>query len=293
MHPMNPTPPDSENASPAAPLPDLVSVDVEDYYHLFIDRPRTWDRYPPRLDRGTRRILDLFDARSVKATFFVLGAAALRSPEVVRDIHARGHEIASHGFGHQLVYRMGRDRFREDARRGKAVLEDMLGIGVRGFRASSFSVTPTTPWFWEILAEEGYAYSSSVHPVRNFLYGSPASVPVRPHHAGCTGVVEIPVVPGRVLGLSVPFSGGFYVRFFPGPVLRALARGVRRSGAAVQWYVHSWEFDPEQPRLPLAPHWKFLRYHRLHATESVMGRILGGRATSTVGAAAARFGDAA
>jgi len=231
-------------------LRHALTIDVESWYHAENMRPvappGTWDTLETRLARNVDVLLDLFDRRDVKATFFVLGDAAKREPQVVRAIAGRGHEIACHGWSHELVYRQTPEVFREETRRAKRLLEDLAGAPVTGYRASTFSIVDRSLWALDILAEEGFHYDSSIAPVRHDRYGIPDS-PRAPHHRALKGgaaIAEFPVSCGSLLGWRLPVGGGFF-RLLPlGWTRRALAS--RAEPGMI--YLHPWEFDPEQPR---------------------------------------------
>jgi len=231
-----------------------LTVDVEDWYHVENLRPvapaSRWESLESRLERGLDPLLALLARRGVKATFFVLGVAAERTPAAIRAIAASGHEIASHGWSHELVYRQEPDAFREETRRAKAFLEELCGAKVHGYRASTFSITARSLWALDVLAEEGFRYDSSIAPLRHDRYGIP-SAPTRPHAravAGGRSIVEFPVSFGSVLGKRVPIGGGFF-RLLPARwTVRSLER-YARDGAPATLYVHPWEFDPAQPRM--------------------------------------------
>jgi polysaccharide deacetylase family protein (PEP-CTERM system associated) len=236
-----------------------MTVDVEDYFQVqafahCIDRA-DWDRFPARVDMNTNRILDLFDARGVKATFFTLGWVAERFPALIRRIVGDGHELASHGWDHTRVDRQDPETFRGDIRRTRALLEDVGGVAVTGYRAATFSIGARNMWAFPILRQEGYGYSSSINPIRHDLYGMPdaSRVPFRPD---ADGVVEIPMTTVRLLGRNWPCSGGGYFRLLPTVLYRAgLARVNRVDGQPGIFYFHPWEIDAEQPRIANAG-WK-------------------------------------
>jgi polysaccharide deacetylase family protein (PEP-CTERM system associated) len=234
----------------AVALRHALTVDVECWYHAENLRPAAprsaWDGLETRVAGSTELLLDLFDRRGVKATFFVLGDAAAREPGVVRSIAARGHEVACHGWSHELVYRQTPEVFRDETRRAKALLEDLAGTAVTGYRASTFSIVERSLWALDILAEEGFLYDSSIAPVRHDRYGIPSS-PRAPHlrtlRGGAT-ITEFPVSCGSLMGLRLPVGGGFF-RLLPlGWTRRALAS--RNTPGTI--YLHPWEFDPGQPR---------------------------------------------
>lgn len=232
---------------------NAMTVDVEDYFQVqafahCIERS-AWDRYPLRVERNTNQLLDQFAAAGVKATFFTLGWIAERVPAVVRRIVTEGHELASHGWDHTLVHTQTPDAFREDVRRTKALLEDMGGVPVQGFRAATFSIDRRTPWAFAILLQEGYAYSSSINPIHHDLYGMPGA-PRQPHRPTRDGVLEIPMTTVRLFGRNWPCSGGGYFRLLPPALYRAgLQRVNRTEGQPGVFYFHPWEIDADQPRV--------------------------------------------
>ncbi len=262
----------------SAPVRHALSVDVEDWFQVQAFAgviPRgDWDRLPRRVVANTDRLLDLFAQHGVKATFFVLGWVAERHPDLVRRIAAGGHELASHGHGHELVHAIGPDAFRADIRRAKALLEDAAGTPVRGYRAPTFSIgRRSTPWAHAILAEEGHGYSSSIYPVRHDLYGDP-DAPAAPFRPDPSGVVEIPMSIARLCGRSLPCSGGGWFRLLPYPAFAWLFRRAGRAGPAV-FYTHPWEIDAEQPRVAKAPLKSRLRHYAgLARTEARLRRLL-------------------
>jgi polysaccharide deacetylase family protein (PEP-CTERM system associated) len=235
---------------------NLLSVDVEEYFQVegfadVVDR-RDWVKFESRVRMQTLRLLDLFDGKRQKATFFVLAWTAERDPDLVREIVARGHELASHGFSHRMIDTQGARAFRRDVRKGKRVLEKISGAPVAGYRAPSFSITARTPWAHRVLAEEGFTYSSSVFPVRHDRYGVP-DAPRRPYEVDCGDgrrLVELPPLTMRVLGQNLPVAGGGYMRLFPTKVVSSAIASMNKAGAPAVVYLHPWEIDPEQPKLP-------------------------------------------
>jgi polysaccharide deacetylase family protein (PEP-CTERM system associated) len=270
------------SAAPPSPasMVNALTIDVEDYFHPnAMDAavsPADWDCLPHRVERNTLRLLDLLDAQHVQATFFVLGWVAERWPQLVVEIDRRGHEVASHGYAHRLVYRQEPSQFRADVKRGKAILEDRLGAPVAGFRAASYSLVDSTLWALDILIEEGFTWDSSIFPIRHDLYGIPgfSRVPVtirRPAGA----IVEIPATTVRFLGRNWPVAGGGYFRLFPYSVTRCALRHLnRREGIPAVVYLHPWEIDPEQPRLAAAAISRFRQYANLRVTEARLLRLL-------------------
>jgi polysaccharide deacetylase family protein (PEP-CTERM system associated) len=261
------------NAMPA----NAMTVDVEDWFQVqaYADAiPRdAWDGLPRRVEANTDRLLALFDRAGVRATFFTLGWVAERHPALVRRIVAGGHELASHGFGHARVDSQDAATFRADIGRARRLLEDIGGVAVRGYRAPTFSIGPRTPWAWDVLAEEGHAYSSSVYPVRHDLYGEP-DAPRAPHRRG-GGMWEVPMTTLRLRGRNLPVSGGGWFRLLPYPLFRAARRLVNQRGERGLFYTHPWEIDPGQPRVPGAKLSSRLRHRvNLAATEGRLARLL-------------------
>jgi polysaccharide deacetylase family protein (PEP-CTERM system associated) len=282
-------PPGRPSAGPvrAAPL-SALTVDVEDYFQVsgFEDVvPRAaWHRYESRVERNTDRVLALCEEAGVRATFFVLGWTAERHPALVRRIHAAGHELGCHSHLHRLVYRLTPAEFREDTHRSKAVVEDLTGAAVLGYRAPSFSITRRSLWALDILAELGFRYDSSVYPILRDRYGIPGA----PRHpfalrVGATlaasaraVILEAPPSTVRWLGMNLPVGGGGYLRLAPEWLFhRALTRLIAREGRPAILYVHPWELDPDQPRIPgSSPLSRFRQYVNLSRTEARLRRLL-------------------
>jgi len=265
----------------SGPVRNAMSVDVEDWFQVQafagVVRRADWDGLASRVEANTERVLERFANAGVRATFFTLGWVAERYPALIRRIVAAGHELASHGYGHELVTRLGQAGFRADIRRAKRVLEDTAGTGVAGYRAPTFSVTPAgTPWAHAVLAEEEYRYSSSVFPVRHDLYGAPDS-PRGPHRPRPDGVPELPMTTVRSFGLNLPCSGGGWFRLIPYPVFRAGLRRVNLAeGRPGIFYFHPWELDPGQPRVEAAGRLsRFRHYTGLSGMARRLDRLLG------------------
>jgi polysaccharide deacetylase family protein (PEP-CTERM system associated) len=221
-------------------------------------------------------MLDLLATHGVRATFFVLGWVAERSPRLVDEIARRGHEIGCHGYAHRLVYELGPERFRHDVLRAKATLEDRLGTAVAGFRAASYSLVRTTPWAIDVLIEAGFQYDSSIFPIRHDIYGIPgfSRFPVRIQRPRGQ-IIEFPASTVRLLGRNWPVAGGGYFRLLPyGVTSRAVRRINRRDAAAAIVYLHPWELDTEQPRLPASRTARFRQYTNLGRTEARVDRLL-------------------
>lgn len=259
---------------------NAMSIDVEDYFQVsaFDDVvPRAdWPRLPSRVRPNTLRLLDLLEARGVRATFFVLGWVADRDPQLVRDIAARGHEIASHGYAHRLVYHQTPSEFRDDIRHAKRLLEDTSGRRVIGYRAPSYSITRRSLWALDVLLEEGYEYDASIFPIRHDRYGIPDS-PRHPHviDRGTGRLVEIPGATVRLGAANLPVGGGGYFRLLPYWWTKwGIDRVNRVEGKPAVFYLHPWEIDPEQPRFPAGALARLRHYTNLHRTEHRLGRLL-------------------
>jgi len=256
-----------------------MTVDVEDYFQVSVFEgvvPRErWESMESRVQANTERLLNLFDEFAVKGTFFVLGWVAERYPSLVRAIVARGHELASHGYAHRLIYEQTPDEFRQDVRRAKALLQDTGGVDVLGYRAPSFSVTRQSMWALDVLLDEGYCYDASIFPIRHDRYGIP-DAPRWPHHVECAGgrIYEVPCSTVRVGGTNLPVAGGGYFRLLPYAWTRwGLAR-LNTQGQPAIFYLHPWELDPAQPRLPVNALGRFRHYHNLHKTEARLRALM-------------------
>jgi polysaccharide deacetylase family protein (PEP-CTERM system associated) len=254
-----------------------LSFDIEDWFQVENLRsaiPRAdWDRLPLRVEASTRKILELLRAADTKATFFFLGWVAQRSPGLVREVAAEGHEIACHGYGHELVYRLTPESFREDVHRAKHLLEDIVGQPVVGYRAPSFSITPESTWALDVLREEGFAYDSSVFPVSlHDRYGF-AGCDTLPFHWP-NGLLEIPLAVYKLRKFALPLAGGGYFRLFPYAYFRLFLRRLNASGQRFTFYLHPWEFDPQQPRVKVPLWYRFRHYVNLSKTSGGLARLL-------------------
>lgn len=253
-------------------------MDLEEYYHGHEFEAAVGVEglaaLPSRVVAQTERLLDIVEASRARATFFTLGVVAQRFPRLIRAIVARGHELASHGWDHTSVYRLGRDGFRADVRRAKRVLENAGGVAVRGYRAPNYSIRSDTPWAFGVLAEEGHVYDSSVHPIAHDRYGSPAAPRFLHRVPDGSDLWEVPVGTARALGSNLPLGGGFF-RLFPGPLVHdAIASVNRTEGQPLVFYVHPWELDPGQPRLPMPALSRLRHYVGLAGAERKLRALL-------------------
>jgi polysaccharide deacetylase family protein (PEP-CTERM system associated) len=254
----------------------IFSVDVEDWFHI-LDFPSApdisqWNSLPSCVERNFGRLLDIFTEKDVRVTFFFLGYIAERYPHLVREAQKRGHEIASHGYAHRLIYTMTPQAFLEDATKSKAILESITGEAVLGYRGPGFSVTADTPWFFETILKAGYRYDSSVFPAPR-QHGGLDTDHYSPHLVSGQ-LMEFPITVTNVLGQRLCFFGGGYLRLFPYAVVRQMSRKVLAENRPVVFYVHPREIDPTHPRLRLSPIRAFKSYVNLHSTEPKLRRIL-------------------
>jgi polysaccharide deacetylase family protein (PEP-CTERM system associated) len=254
-----------------APLRNILSFDVEDWYQGIEMPSSTWDRYPPRLERGLDRILALLEEKGMQATFFVLGYAAARHPELVRRIAAAGHEIGSHGYAHEKIYELDPVRFRIDLRRSLDAIQSITGRRVLGHRGAFFSITRRSLWALDILESEGLRYDASIYPGSNYRYGIPGypeEIRVLP-----SGLLECPVSTLFLLGRRAGI-GGAYLRLLPGRATAGGIRALNRRGQPAGLYLHPWEFDPEHPRVRFRRWAMFTHYANLKSTEPKLRRLL-------------------
>lgn len=263
---------------------NALTIDVEDYFHVTAFeqqiRTDTWDSHPLRVEDNTLRILDMLDEYALKATFFVLGWVAERVPGLVQEIHRRGHEIACHGYGHQLIYRLSPQAFRTDVARAKKILEDLCGVQVRGYRAPSYSITSASLWALDTLLEEGFSYDSSIFPITHDIYGIPGGKRF-PHkistHAGNIQEFPLSTFPISFGGWNyqLPIAGGGYLRLFPAALVRQAIKAINiREKQPVIVYFHPWELDPGQPRIQAGFKSRFRHYLNLDRMELKIRHLL-------------------
>jgi polysaccharide deacetylase family protein (PEP-CTERM system associated) len=276
-------------------IANYLSIDVEDYFQVSafegVSPPDNWHNQPFRAERNTSLVLDILAEKQTRATFFVLGWIARKCPSLVKKISAAGHEIASHGFGHRRVSTQDRTVFRKDVRDSKKILEDLSGQQVLGYRAPSYSISHKTLWAYDELHEAGYVYDSSVFPVQHDFYGIPDWprfafevgkqadgdwCPLESQIETQPGMKEFPISTLRIGKRNLPIAGGGYFRLFPYAVTRwGLQRINKSEKKPFVFYLHPWEFDPQQPRMNGAG-WKsnFRHYLNLHKTEGRFRRLL-------------------
>lgn len=260
-------------------ITNALTIDVEDYFQVSAFAPyiprNDWENRECRVERNIDCILALLDRHQTKATFFTLGWIAERYPELVRRIVAGGHELASHGYGHERASEQTPEAFYADIHLARLMLEDLGGVAVRGYRAPSFSIGASNPWAHDCLLQAGYAYSSSVYPIKHDHYGMPDA----PRFAFKVreGLLEIPVTTAHLLGKNLPASGGGYFRLMPYVLSRWLIQQVnQRDQQSAIFYFHPWEVDPQQPRIPgINAKTRFRHYLNLERMEARLDRLLG------------------
>lgn len=261
----------------ATPLSNALTVDVEDYFQVSALAPyiprSDWDTRECRVERNVERILALLAKHDVRATFFTLGWIAQRYPGLVRKIVEDGHELASHGYGHQRATDLTQAEFLEDVGSAKKILEDIAGVGVQGYRAPSFSIGAGNLWAFDVLQRAGYAYSSSIYPIRHDHYGMPEA-PRFAHRIG--ELLEIPASTCLVLNRNWPAGGGGYFRLLPYEISRWMIRQINQADRkAMVFYFHPWEIDPGQPRIAgVGSKTRFRHYVNLHRMEAKLDRLL-------------------
>jgi polysaccharide deacetylase family protein (PEP-CTERM system associated) len=260
---------------------NALTVDVEDYFHvaafannIAVD---SWPGYELRVEQNTLRLLDLFDQHETRATFFTLGWVAEKIPGLVAEIASRGHEVACHGYSHQLIYKQDQQTFYDETRRARDILEDITNIKVSGYRAASYSITRQSLWALDILAELGFEYDSSIVPVHHDLYGIP-DMPRSPHVLNSPKgheLIEFPPATLALPGMNLPISGGGYFRLYPYWFSRAaLNRVNKHDNLPFIFYLHPWEVDPRQPRMQGSWFSRFRHYNNLDKCYGRLERLL-------------------
>lgn len=262
-------------------ISNILTIDVEEWfqvYNLWDSIPRsTWDSYPSRLESQINRLLTILARHECKATFFVLGWVAKHRPNVVKAIVREGHEIASHGLNHDLVFDMDAERFREETLETNRILEDLAGSKIRGYRASNFSITRENLCAFEVLAELGFEYDSSVYPINRRRYGIPGFPrgPVRLELPSGNSLVEFPAPTMSLFGIPIPVAGGGFFRFWHYSITSRAIKSLNRKGLPAVIYLHPWELDPDQPRIKGGGRHKlWMHYYNLDKTYGRLERIL-------------------
>jgi polysaccharide deacetylase family protein (PEP-CTERM system associated) len=263
---------------PAPAITNALTIDVEDYFQVSAFAPHIrredWDARECRVEANVDRILALLAERDTRATFFTLGWVAERYPQLVRRIAAGGHELASHGYGHQRASELSREELWQDVSRAKQLLEDLSGRAVPGYRAPSFSIGTGNLWAFDVLARAGHRYSSSIYPIRHDHYGMPDAP--RFAYRLDNGMLEVPVTTLRVLSRNLPSSGGGYFRLLPYALSRwMIGRVNHRDREAAVFYFHPWELDTGQPRIPgIGAKTRFRHYVNIPRMERRLGALL-------------------
>ncbi len=262
------------------PVTHILSVDVEDYFQVeaFASNVRreSWEQWPSRVVPNTQRILDLFDEYNAKGTFFFVGWVAEKFPHLVREVQARGHELACHSYWHRTVYSLTPEEFRKDTKQAKQVIEDVAGVSMNGYRAPSWSITKNCLWALDILAEEGFTYDSSIYPIHHDLYGVPGAQRF-PYEYSCGNGLklrEFPPATLRFLGTNFPVAGGGYLRIFPSSYTELAFRSFEKNHERVIVYLHPWEIDPEQPRISGPLKSQFRHYTNLSGMQKNISTVL-------------------
>ena len=261
-------------------ISNALTIDVEDYFQVAALSKsisiNDWEGIPSRVEKNTMRLLELFDQNSTTATFFILGWIAERYPGLIREIEAQGHEIASHGYSHQLIYRQTPEMFKQETIKSKQILEDLIGKSISGYRAASYSITKKSLWALDILSDAGFKYDSSIFPVRHDNYGIPGS-PREPYVLQTPmgkELVEFPLSTYKLLGQVIPVAGGGYFRLYPYWLSRFFYRSINKHKQSFVFYMHPWEIDPDQPRVKASRLSEFRHYNNLDKCEERLNRLL-------------------
>ncbi|MBN7768871.1 DUF3473 domain-containing protein [Marinobacter daepoensis] len=261
-------------------IANALTIDVEDYFQVAAlaeaVKQDDWSAMEYRVEANTDRLLGMFAEQDIKATFFTLGWVAERSPALVRRVLEAGHEVASHGYSHQLIYTQSPEVFREETRRSKQILEDITGVSVTGYRAASYSITSQSRWALDILAEEGFTWDSSIFPVHHDRYGMPGT-PRWPHRLTTDEgheLAEFPLSTLKFPGYTLPIAGGGYFRLFPYWFSQWGLGQINKQGQPFVFYLHPWEVDPGQPRLDVKWFSRFRHYNNLDVCQARLDRLI-------------------
>lgn len=260
-----------------AKILNAFSVDLEDWYQcLEVIDISQWSNFEDRVERSTRKLLEILEEFGVRATFFVLGYVAEKFPHLVREVAECGHKLGVHGYSHRQIFRQRPCEFREEVRRAKHLVEDITGLPAFGFRAPIFSITKASLWALDILVEEGFLYDSSIFPAWNYRYGIPSAnlLPSKMRTPNGGMLVEIPVSCVKLGFLRLPVGGGAYLRLWPYKVTRWGIRRLNKMGLPAVFYIHPWELDPSHPIIPLPKRISLTHYANLKSTEFKLKRLL-------------------
>lgn len=258
---------------------NALSIDLEDYFHATSMAGtigvEEWGKCERRVASSVHRLLKVLADYKVRATFFVLGWVAEREPQLIKDVHTAGHEIACHGYWHQLIYKQQPDEFRNDVRQAKQILEELINEPLRGYRATTFSVVQDTLWALDILIEEGFIYDSSIFPIHHDRYGIPKAERF-PHHISRSNgqIFEFPLSTIRWMGYNIPIAGGGYLRFMPYWFIKKGITSLNRQHKPAIIYLHPWEIDPDQPRQKLGTLAGIRHYCNLDKMEGKLRQLL-------------------
>ncbi len=261
-------------------IENILSVDIEEWFHpeavQYQFPTEIWSEQTGRVDENVEKLLNLFDEKNAKATFFTLGWVAKEYPGIIKKIVDSGHEIATHGLMHRMVTKLTPEEFEKDLGESIKILEDTSGQKILGFRAPTFSIVEETFWAWEIMLKLGLIYDSSVYPIWHDRYGvpdAPRSVYTALEHEG-NSLTEFPMSTMRLFGKNIPFGGGGYLRIFPNWFTRMGIKSVNKEGLPAIMYMHPWEFDPEQPKLNLGKLQSLRHYYNIDKNLSKLGQLL-------------------
>jgi len=257
-------------------MKNILTVDLEDWYQGIEISCSKWGDYGGRIEVGLERLLSIMAKKKVKATFFVLGYLAEKYPHLIEWVRKEGHEIATHGYSHTLVYKQDPEEFSEELERSLRILEEIVGGKIRGHRAAYFSITKDSLWAIDILSKQGIEYDSSIFPIRNYRYGilgAPRFPYLLQGEDGRT-LQEIPLSTVKLFGRIFPISGGAYLRIFPYRLLRWGIEDLNKKGIPAVIYIHPWELDPDHPRIDLPLRIKFSHYYNLKSTEGKLRALL-------------------
>jgi polysaccharide deacetylase family protein (PEP-CTERM system associated) len=261
-------------------MKNVLTIDVEDYFHVAALAKEInvgdWDSITCRVEKNTQKLLDIFDLHNTKSTFFVLGWVANKFPLLIKEIKNRGHEVASHGYSHQLIYNQSCKIFKDETFYSKYLLEDITGKPIRGYRAASYSITKKSLWALDILVEAGFKYDSSIYPVHHDLYGIHGS-PAEPHIIQTPSggkIVEYPLTTYKIMSYTLPVAGGGYFRLYPYWLSRYFYNNINKRSKSFAFYMHPWEIDPSQPRVKTSLFSRFRHYNNLDKCESRLTQLL-------------------